>query len=776
MNTFSWTTRISGLIILFFMYTIVFSSCCEKSKTGSDSINWPEYLAGQDPVWDTLHSYYYDGPMTGNGLIGTVIHRMDKSRFDGDTNKILFEIYRADLIDSCERRPEGYHWGRIAVGRFEFKPAGIIQKMKFRIDLWNALITGEIQTTRGLIKIKNYTHATRHVIVTEIETSGNESAENWNFFADNCGCMITLGGLDYQEKGTYSANPAYERKTTGEIQLHHQKLQNSGRDFTVAWTSKNTGNKTIYYSTIEYSHPEKAEPFQAVDILKDCLSADDDVLFNSHTSWWHNFYPKSFVSVPDAQMNNYYWIQRYVTGCTLRADLQMMDLQGPWYAHTVWFGIWWNLNTQFIYSHLLSSNNLEAALPLFNKLDEKVNSLILNVPAKYRNNSAGIGRATSYDLLSEVNPDDSIPPYYNRETGNLTWVLHNYYEYCLYSMDTNRLKEKFFPLLKRSVNLYINLAFQDSDGKYHLPISMSPEYKPAKDCNYDLSLFRWGLQTLIAVSERFNIRDSESENWKVILDNLTDYPTNETGLMIGKDTALVSAHRHFSHLLMIYPLGILTGEQKKNEDLIRKSIQHWITMSGRDKGAWSYSWAAGAYAYLGDGQMAYENLQNFFLYADRKNYWDIPGIGDNTMYREVGSCSETPFSFIKSLNDMLLQSQNGIIKIFPAIPDEWKNLSFLNLRTEGAFLVSAIRNDGMTKFFSIESLAGETCIIKSDIPVKIIRNSNNIKINRITDFSFEIHLEKGQKVSFYRNDCEKPDIQPVQTIDNKTNTWGSKLL
>jgi hypothetical protein len=39
---------------------------------------------------------------------------------------------------------------------------------------------------------------------------------------------------------------------------------------------------------------------------------------------------------------------------------------------------------------------------------------------------------------------------------------------------------------------------------------------------------------------------------------------------------------------------------------------------------------------------------------------------------------------------MLLQSQNGIIRVFPAIPDDWRSgVSFRNLRSEGAFLVSA---------------------------------------------------------------------------------------
>ncbi len=44
---------------------------------------------------------------------------------------------------------------------------------------------------------------------------------------------------------------------------------------------------------------------------------------------------------------------------------------------------------------------------------------------------------------------------------------------------------------------------------------------------------------------------------------------------------------------------------------------------------------------------------------------------------------------------MLLQGHHGIIRLFPAVPGEWKNVSFMKLRTEGAFLVSAEMRQGL---------------------------------------------------------------------------------
>jgi len=39
----------------------------------------------------------------------------------------------------------------------------------------------------------------------------------------------------------------------------------------------------------------------------------------------------------------------------------MCDLMGPWYKDTRWPAIWWNLNTQMLYSPSPVANRLEMA-------------------------------------------------------------------------------------------------------------------------------------------------------------------------------------------------------------------------------------------------------------------------------------------------------------------------------------------------------------------------------------------------------------------------------
>ncbi|HOH31274.1 MAG TPA: hypothetical protein PLC40_16455, partial [Candidatus Hydrogenedentes bacterium] len=64
------------------------------------------------------------------------------------------------------------------------------------------------------------------------------------------------------------------------------------------------------------------------------------------------------------------------------------------------------------------------------------------------------------------------------------------------------------------------------------------------------------------------------------------------------------------------------------------------------------------------------------------------------------------------LNEMLLQSHAGVIRVFPAIPKSWDNVSFSTLRAAGAFLVSASRENSRTTSITIQSETGVVPVVQ----------------------------------------------------------------
>lgn len=68
---------------------------------------------------------------------------------------------------------------------------------------------------------------------------------------------------------------------------------------------------------------------------------------------------------------------------------------------------------------------------------------------------------------------------------------------------------------------------------------------------------------------------------------------------------------------------------------------------------------------------------------------------------------EGPALYLLMLSEMLLQSHNGILRLFPALPDE-KDATFLDFRGEGAVLVSSARLNGIVRFVRIKALEKNT--------------------------------------------------------------------
>ena len=186
---------------------------------------------------------------------------------------------------------------------------------------------------------------------------------------------------------------------------------------------------------------------------------------------------------------------------------------------------------------------------------------------------------------------------------------------------------------------------------------------------------------------------------------------------------------------MFYPLYLLNAEQQGSKELLEKSIEHWHSMPDNILG-FSYTGASLLYAAFGEGNKALEKLNGLFALTLRPN----------TMYMESGPVIETPLSGAQCVHDMLLQSWGKKIRVFPAVPSQWKNIQFKDLRTEGAFLVSAVRKEGKTINIQIKSLAGEPCTLQTDMKNPIVK-IGNATLTTKGENEYTLDLKKGETVT-----------------------------
>jgi hypothetical protein len=71
----------------------------------------------------------------------------------------------------------------------------------------------------------------------------------------------------------------------------------------------------------------------------------------------------------------------------------------------------------------------------------------------------------------------------------------------------------------------------------------------------------------------------------------------------------------------------------------------------------------------------------------------------NTMYKEGANLAiESPPTAAQSVLDMVIDSDPGVVKVFPSVSSTWQEASISGIRTQGTFLVDASRRNGRTEW------------------------------------------------------------------------------
>lgn len=763
MNPFEKIVRYAlGLFLFLISYNT-------SAQSNTIKINWDNFMQEQQLYWDSISTNYYTGILLGNGQLGTNIYKENN-------NAIRFDIGRSDVTDQRPHYTDNTNSEqllsrpRLPIGKMLLHTKGSIIKANMHLDIYNAESSGTITTTLGTIHFFAIVPTGEEVIVVKVVGTGEEkNSTEWQFIAEESISPRITSQSNKQVKVAYTNNPPFIEKDSAGFHFCHQPLLFSDGYTTAFKTFKIADTSLLVLSVGNAINFKTSAREEAIHNINSYLTKKEATILQTHRKWWHQYAQKSFISIPDARMQNYYWMEQYNMAAATRAGKPMVDLMGPWFkSNTPWPAIWWNLNTQLAYSSVFASNHLEMGRSLFDALHYNQNALIKNVPKKWQNDAAAFGRISAYDLYSPVSQEEIDNGEF--EPGNLTWTLFYYHKYFLYSKDTLELQTRIFPLLKRSVNFLLHLLTKDEKGVYHLINSFSPEYSDAIDAHYSLSALTWGLKTLIASDKILHSNDPDRNKWENILAHLSPYHYNENGYLIGKDKPLLNSHRHFSHLMMIYPYRDISLTDTASYNLANKSINYWESLNKKFRG-YSYVAASSMASLMNNGNLAFQFLDTFL-----NRHAEVNGL-----YGEAGPCFETPHAMTNSLLEMLIQSQVPLIRIFPAIPSNWEDVSFSNLRAEGAFLVSAARRQSHTTIILVKSEKGGHTTIETDMAASnIIVQSDKTKANhQVTTLNnktiIKLITSVAETITIRDKNYPTDIISPVKNTTFHNQYWGLQI-
>jgi alpha-L-fucosidase 2 len=95
---------------------------------------------------------------------------------------------------------------------------------------------------------------------------------------------------------------------------------------------------------------------------------------------------------------------------------------------------------------------------------------------------------------------------------------------------------------------------------------------------------------------------------------------------------------------------------------------------------------------------------------------------------------------------MLLQSYAGFIEIMPAVPGDWKDISFDKLRAEGAFLISAKKTGGQLREIKIiAEQGGKTKLRLPDTSWYVVKKKG-ARAKNLPEGFLELSFRKGGEI------------------------------
>lgn len=491
----------------------------------------------------------------------------------------------------------------------------------------------------------------------------------------------------------------------------------------------------------------------ALDQLSKAKRAGIEKLRAEQRAWWKDYWGRATlqVSSPDRKADRLsaaWHVHLYTLGCVNRGPYPAKWDGGPGLMRgdeRNWGLSEWVQETRFTYLPLYAANRLEMARALPRHYSAMRPYLEAQTRTMWDKPGLWIpettlpwGHAEDFVLKDDgrgaggshyQRRDGSRIPYgrferFNPYVGFLFTsgleVCQHYLLYHRFSGDEAFLREDAYPVLRGVCQFIASLLRKEADGRMHLdPANALETWWLVRDPADTLAGIRAIFPQFIRLSAAYGEDAELRTRCESILASLADWPRghwSEDGKIDARSDLYAPADslrdRHPRSnaenpaLYRVFPFE-LSGIGSADYDLACRTFERRIASLGN---GWSMDalWAAR----LGRPEacaLLAQHAQQFHRY--RYGGWTsndsqvFPGRLSACPFLDAGGLSAA------ALQEVLLQSHGGLIRILPAVANDWSGA--FRLRAEGGFLVSATFRGGKPQSIEIQSLEGWECRLAS---------------------------------------------------------------
>jgi len=439
---------------------------------------------------------------------------------------------------------------------------------------------------------------------------------------------------------------------------------------------------------------------------------DIPALSAAHRAWWRSFWSKSYIEIPDKEIEKRWYAALYVMGSCSRAGKVAPGLWGNWVTTDgpSWHGDFHlNYNFQAPYYIAYSANHADLTVPFYQAI---VEAMPLGREMAKSRGWKGVQFPVCigpWGLLPEGLQDWG-------QRSNPAYVALNFIWQYQYTQDTDFLKKTGYPYLLEVADFWEDYMKLEN-GRYVIHADAIHEGS-GDNMNpiLSLGLVRNLFKNLIVMSKDLGVDEARRAKWQDILDKLSPFPLQERngktvfrytekGVDWWNDNSLGIQH--------IFPAGTIGLD---SDPKMLEISRNMISEMGRwaDYNAFS-SW------YTACARVGYDPKM---ILTKMREECDKHSLKNLLLYYGGGGIESS--GGLLAINEMLLQSHEGVIRVFPCWPVD-QDARFGSLRAVGAFLVTSELKNGKVSGVRIVSEKGRDCKVLNPWPGKAVRVTRNGK-------------------------------------------------
>jgi alpha-L-fucosidase 2 len=658
----------------------------------------PSHAVFTRPPANVPTNHVVDGPLLGNGDVGVVL--------SGPPEALHFHFGKNDCWTRDSRK---LHGGPtiLTVGGLSLETSALSDATYIiEQDIENAELRGRFSGAKDALDFVAWMPRNPNVLVCELNNSSagplKLTARLWAGdpqadFANRTGqaTRFTTGTAGNELWFSREVDPDTPEGLTVAVAMAchgtDARIVNGGVAIRLE------PGETVRLLTAVVSNRDKADPLAAARLTVGSPVSDRlEAWRTAHAAWWREYWNRSHVDVGDPLIHRYYYGAYYILACCCGdANKVAPGLFGNWITTDTpaWRGDFHlNYNYKAPWWGVFSGNRAELAATYDQPL------LDYRPQAREHARSAGLPGVLypvgigPWGICSDAN--------FWGQKSNAAYATVNMIMRWRATCDLEYLQNTAYEFVREVGNFWESaLCFEN--GRYmirgdSIHEGSGQDVNPLLSLGFVRMIFTFLLEASIVLEQDADKR----KMWQKILSHISAFPTQErNGHRVFRLTehGMDWAGTNSLELQHVFPAGCIgLGSSPEILEIARETV--------RQLGVWD----------------DFNSFPTFYTQAARVGYDPeiiLEKLGEQlrsphalpNLYLSYGGGGiESCGGITGAINEMLMQSHEGVIRLFPCWPRQ-RDARFEKLRAQGAFLVSGTLRDGFVSCVTIHSEAGGQC-------------------------------------------------------------------